>query len=123
MRDIHADVTGPWIGDLNATLYDHERDGPPLLHPLMHEQGLIQAINKCELIDSGFVGDPFTWERDGIKKLLDRMLVNISWRLRFTKAEVHHLPFFKFDHRPLLVRFENHPSSNRHRRPFWFETA
>lgn len=89
----------------------------------MHEQGLIQAINQCELIDSGFVGDSFTWERDGTKKCLDRMLVNISWRLRFTEVEVHHLPFFKSDHRHLLVKFENHPSSNRHRRPFRFEAA
>lgn len=72
---------------------------------MRQEHGLTQAINQCEPIDAGFVGDPFTWERGGTKKRLDRMLINLKWRLRFMEVEVHHFPFFKSDHRPLMVKF------------------
>lgn len=83
----------------------------------------MNAIYLCELIDDGYVGDPFTWEGNGTKKCLDRMLMNLSWRLNFNEVDIHHLPFFKSDHRPLLIKFEAHPTPNQHRRPFQFEAA
>lgn len=36
---------------------------------------------------------------------------------------VHHLPQYKSDHRPLLVKFSSQRRPNRHRRPFRFEAA
>lgn len=80
------------------------------------------TINQCELIDAGFVDDLFTWGRDDIEKHLDRMLVNLNWRFRFSDTE-DHLPFYNSDHRPLLVKFENVNRCNIHRRPFRFEVA
>lgn len=96
-RDIHADLYSPWalLGDLNTIINIHEREGPPLTNPPRYEQGLMNAINQCELLDAGFVSDPFTWERDGTKKRLDRMLINLNWRMRIPEVEVHHLPFYK----------------------------
>lgn len=66
------------------------------MNSLRLEQGLINTINNCELIDAGFVGDPFTWEWDGTRKRLDCVLVNINWRVRFNEVGMNHLPFYKF---------------------------
>lgn len=125
LRDIHVDLSGPWaiMGDLNATLSPNERSGPPFASPLRPKSGLANAINLCNLIDAGYVGDPFTWEIDGTRKRLDCMLVNLDWRIRFNEVEVHHLPFYKSDHHPLLIKFEAISTINRHRRPFRFEVA
>lgn len=111
------------MGDLNAIISSHERDDPPLRNPLRQVVGLNNTINSCELIGAGYVGDIFTWERDGTRKRLDRMLVNLNWRLRFNEVDVHPLPFFKSDHIPLLIKFISHARPNRHRQSFWFEAV
>lgn len=71
----------------------------------------------------GFKGDPYTWQRSNVRKRLDRMLVNLDWRLRFEEADVLHLPNFKSDHNPLLVQLEKSNRINQQRRPFRFEAA
>lgn len=43
--------------------------------------------------------------------------------MKFTIFLSISLPFYKSDHRSLLVKFESHPRSNSHRRPFRFEEA
>lgn len=122
---MYEDISGAWalIGDFNAITCDSERKGPPLRNPLRQESSLLTTINSCELLDAGFNGDPFTWERDGTRKRLDRMFINIQWRIRFSEVTIHHLPYYKSDHRALLVKFDITQSNNRHRRPFRFEAA
>lgn len=51
------------------------------------------------------------------------VLINLDWRIRFSEVEIHHLPFYKSDHRPLLINFYFQLLPNRHRRPFSFEAA
>jgi hypothetical protein len=50
------------------------------------------------IVDLGFQRDPFTWSRDRLKERLDRMLINMNWRLTILKASLFDLPFFKLDH-------------------------
>lgn len=80
-------------------------------------------ILACNLLDAGFQGSPFTWKHGRLFQRLDRVLVNIQWRLKFQGANVFHLPFFKSDHRALLVQLKGRKKPNRHRRPFRFLAA
>lgn len=125
LKEIHDDVNGPWIvlGDFNATIHYFERIGPPLLHAQSHDNGFQEMISYCNLLDLGFKGDLFTWERGQTKKRLDHALCNIDWRLRFERVDIIHLPKFKSDHCPLLVNFDARRNLNRRRRPFRFEAV
>ncbi|KAJ1431883.1 Endonuclease/exonuclease/phosphatase superfamily [Sesbania bispinosa] len=60
----------------------------------------------------GFVGYPFTWRRGNLAERLDRVLINLDWRLRFQQASVYHLPFLKSDHVPLWLCFKESPRPN-----------
>lgn len=88
------------LGDLNDIVHEEERVGPPLQNTQRLEQVLFNAINYCELIDAEYSGDPFTWEQGGTQKCLDRLLVNLPWRIRFSEVKNLHLLFFKSNHRP-----------------------
>lgn len=107
LQSIHLNINGPWaiIGDFNAILKDHERAGPPLVRPLPRENGIHNTLDRCNLLDLGFNGNPFTWERLPTRKRLDRAISNLDWRLRFEQANIFHLPKFKSDHTPLLLIF------------------
>ena len=58
-------------------------------------------------VDLGFTGNGFTWSRrwgkNSITERLDRGITNISWRLSFLKAIIHHLGAIKSDHCPILL--------------------
>lgn len=96
------------------------KTGPPLVGPQHHDRCLKDFVDEAEMINMGFARDAFTWYSDGVWKRLD---INIDWRLRFSEANMHHLPFYKSDHRPLFVKMEVVPRPNRRRRPFRFEAA
>ncbi|KAL3016342.1 hypothetical protein AAZX31_06G208100 [Glycine max] len=55
------------------------------------------------LIDVGFEGPKFTWKRGNLQVRLDRMLVNQEWGLKFPRAKVTHLYYYKSDHRPFIL--------------------
>jgi len=63
-----------------------------------------EMISETELIDAGFQGPTYTWKRGNSLKRLDRVLINLAWRIRFQNALVLHLPFFKYDHRAILIK-------------------
>lgn len=48
------------------------------------------------------------------------MFCNLQWRLNFPSASVIHLPFFKSDHRVVLVQLKKNGRPNKNRRPFRF---
>lgn len=118
LQDLALGIDTIWVvlDDYNTTIGTKDRRGPTLLSPPHHDHCL------KDLIDIGFSGDPFTWHRDGTWKRLDRAFINIEWRLRHLEAVVHHLPYFKSDHRPLLMQLDSVSRPNRHRRHFRFYT-
>lgn len=125
LRELHSGVTSPWAlaGDFNAILEANERKGgaqSPSLRGMIDFQNF---VGDCDLVDAGFQGSPFTWQGGGLLQRLDRLLVNLQWRIRFEEAVVFHLPHFKSDHRAILVRLIRSERRNKRRRPFRFMAA
>lgn len=126
IQELHAEVHGDWclIGDFNSTLKDCESTDPPLANSHTVESGFQRTIDRYNLLDMDFSGDPFTWVRGNTRKRFDRALSNLDWRLRFSDRGIMHLPKLKSDHAPLLMAFDNRRNMNRRRRrrrPFRFE--
>lgn len=51
------------------------------------------------------------------------MLVNLSWRICFSKIYVQHLAMIKFDYSPLWVNFNKPVTKNHYRHLFRFLVA
>lgn len=75
----------------------------------------------CQLIDVGYFGRWFTWERGNlpetnIQEHLDRGVANENWISLFPEVKVQHLVHSFSDHSPLLIdtkkediqKIENH---------------
>nr|KYP46221.1 hypothetical protein KK1_032214 [Cajanus cajan] len=77
----------------------------------------------CNLIDIGFQGAPFTWQRGKVYVRLDRVLVNIQWQLEYPDANVFHLSPLKSDHSMIRLNLSSPLQSDCRRRPFRFEAA
>lgn len=123
-KELTSDINSPWalLGEFNSTLHVHEMCGGVVNPSLRGILGFQKVLNGCELIDAGFQGYPFTRKRGNLEQRLDKMLINLQWRLLFQDAIVLHLSPFKSDHRPLLVKFCANYSKNSHRRglfTFW----
>ena len=99
----------PWCigGDFNIITNAAERQGG--------SQPNIQAmadfgkfILEEGLLDLGYTGSPFTWERpDGLKQRLDRVLVNSAWSSLLSATSVSHGILRHSDHRALNVNIQN----------------
>lgn len=64
LRMLALRSTGPWciFGDFNDMLFGHEKRGGRC-QPISLLQGFSDTLRDCGLIDMGFVGDQFTWEK------------------------------------------------------------
>lgn len=89
LANLADSISKPWvsIGDFNAVSSQREKRGGQLVACFSHF-GLNSLINDFGLIDLGFNGNPFTWNKGrqgqtNIRKLLDRSLANRYWRLLF----------------------------------------
>lgn len=108
------------VGDFKAILHGHERkerSDTPSMRVASH---FTQCFRDCDLIDGGFQGYSFTWKWSNLEQKLDHLVMNIQWRMRLQEAVVAHLPPFKSDHHPLLIKLESESRTNRRRRPFRF---
>nr|POE55417.1 hypothetical protein CFP56_61559 [Quercus suber] len=77
-------------------------------------------------IDLGCSGNKFTWAKgrwgnSTIKRILDRAITSISWRLAFPKAAISHLGAIKSGHTPILL--DSSPADSFAHRPCRFEVA
>ena len=62
------------------------------------------TILECSLLDVGFTGSLFTWERNsGLKQRLDRILFNQSFLTMFPSTKVNVGLLHSSDHRPLTL--------------------
>lgn len=80
-------------------------------------------LQDCNLLDAGYQGSPYTWRKNYLFQRLDRALINMQWRLKFSQATVFHLPYFKSDHRPILMKINRNTTPSRKRQPFRFQVA
>lgn len=104
LKEVGTDMNDHWaVGDFNSLLNDHERNKGPTKSSVRSMRAFKNTVSDCDLIDAGFQGYPYTWHHGDLEERLDRLLINIQWRLRFPDGVVYHLPPFKSDHRPLLV--------------------
>ncbi|XP_020688823.1 uncharacterized protein LOC110104175 [Dendrobium catenatum] len=89
-------------GDFNAISCSTERMGgsSPSLRSM---DDFNNMISTCNLIDIGFVGDSFTWNRGHLWQRLDRVLFNDAWISLFNATNVQHLSRTLSDHSPLLI--------------------
>ncbi|KAA3480901.1 reverse transcriptase [Gossypium australe] len=106
-------------------MYSFEKKGRvPRDHRRM--EAFRYALDECQLMDIGYSGTWFTWERGNlletnIRKRLDRGVANDRWMVLFPRGNVQHLPYTTSDHCPLLINIDNVVSPPRSRR-FHFES-
>ncbi|XP_028803142.1 uncharacterized protein LOC114758278 [Neltuma alba] len=109
----------PWIigGDFNAILYAHERRSTAQ-GPSTTDRDFGNWFENMELIDLGCNGPFYTWKRQGCESQIDRVLANNQSMNAFPDATIKHLPWFKFDHRPILYQTKNEEPQLSGDRPF-----
>ena len=63
-------------------------------------------LHDCNLVDMGFWGDIFTWQRGKIRARLDRGVSNAQWTKLFPNASLVNGEPIKSDHRSLIIDTE-----------------
>ncbi|KAK4265131.1 hypothetical protein QN277_026221 [Acacia crassicarpa] len=118
---INESIQGPWCigGDFNATLFATERRSYAT-SKLSSDPEFCRWADDIQMVDLGFDGPAFTWERGSSEARLDRIFANEAWCTQFMDAKVLHLPWYKSDHRPLLLRMERRLPGEPTQRPFRF---
>ncbi|KAK4258548.1 hypothetical protein QN277_004989 [Acacia crassicarpa] len=117
-------IQGPWLlgGDFNGTLLFCERRSPATFRSSV-DRDFSRWVEDHDMRDVGFFGPEFTWKRGSSEARLDRMLSNDQWTGMFPNASVAHLPFYKSDHRPLLLCLDKSMHTSPPNRPFRFIAA
>lgn len=99
----------PWmvIGDFNEICWQHEKDGGSGWNTA-RRRFLIEFMQTCNLVDLGFKGQGFTWERFCgdeliIRERLDRAIVNPEWLENWQNTCVIHCAMVGSDHCPILL--------------------
>ncbi|XP_028790082.1 uncharacterized protein LOC114746054 [Neltuma alba] len=122
LSSIQRSMNGKWVvgGDFNAVPHRDDRSGLRTGMNGRVERQFQDWITASSLLDIGFSGPHFTWGRGSSQSRIDRILVNDLWTECFPDASVIHLPKFKSDHCPLLLRTKKVASVSPNERPFRF---
>ncbi|KAA3458727.1 reverse transcriptase [Gossypium australe] len=126
LRTLGQEQRYPWLvsGDFNEIIYSFEKsESQPREEKRM--AAFREVLDECQLMDVGFKGVWFTWERGNIletniKERLDRGVANAKWMHLFPKGNIYHLIHSISDHSPLLISTNNGTSYKRSPR-FKFE--
>ncbi|BFG14668.1 hypothetical protein CerSpe_009420 [Prunus speciosa] len=118
-------TTPPWmiIGDMNEVAWQHEKDGGNGWNS-SRRRFLVEFMNSSNLVDLGFKGQSFTWQRCceedvTIRERLDRAIVNPEWLEFWQNTCVTQCAKIGSDHCPLVL--ECNPSLRRKGKVFRFE--
>ncbi|MBA0729024.1 hypothetical protein Golax_022433, partial [Gossypium laxum] len=110
LENLHKDEDIPWFvcGDFNEIMYDFEKKKGGLLRDERRMRMFRKALKFCQLIDVGYSGRWFTWEKGNlpetnIQERLDRGVANENWISMFPEVKVQHLVHSFSDHCPLLI--------------------
>jgi hypothetical protein len=94
----------PWmcIGDFNEVLHQHEHEGM-LERSVGQIEGFREALDVCELVDLGYEGNKWTFEKRVVggsfcRVRLDRALATAPWSSGFPTATLRHLTGVTSDH-------------------------
>ena len=109
LKRIKSSSSLPWvcIGDFNEVLHRSEHQGPQE-RSYAQIAGFREMVDVCGLVDLGFQGRKWTFERKVAggaycRVRLDRALATVDWRTRFPGAVVKHLTAAGSDHEPILL--------------------
>ncbi|KAK1367590.1 hypothetical protein POM88_033682 [Heracleum sosnowskyi] len=96
------------FGDFNEIIAMSEKDGGSV-RGARHMDAFRETIDFCQFRDTGFKGSGFTWQRGNtprtlVRERLDRFLANDNWCELFPQYEVSHLPIYRSDHAPILLK-------------------
>ena len=69
-----------------------------------------EALDDCNLLDTGYNGDIFTWQRGKIRERLDQGVSNALWNDLFPNARLVNGEMTKSDHRPLIIETDGPPA-------------
>ncbi|VVA35089.1 PREDICTED: reverse mRNAase [Prunus dulcis] len=115
----------PWIimGDLNEVNWSYEKEGGANWNR-KRRRFLLEYMEKNNLLDLGFKGSIFTWERSlgengHVRERLDRALANYHWIERWPNACVTYGLRIGSDHCPIVL--DNNPVLSKGRRIFRLE--
>lgn len=110
IRDLAGRSSLPWciIGGFNDMMLMEEKQGGSA-HPRRLIDGFVETVNDCQLMDMGFNGNMFTWERARgtprwMQERLDRGLVNKQWKDMFPFADITVMDVSSSDHLPLYLQ-------------------
>ncbi|XP_074342384.1 uncharacterized protein LOC141679922 [Apium graveolens] len=100
----------PWcvIGDFNNLMYANEKRGGPE-YPRSMLTGFVETLMECNLMDLGFTGERYTWEKSRgtshwVQERLDRGVATQAWSDLFPDAEIKVLEVAPSDHLPLNLQ-------------------
>ncbi|KAA3469953.1 reverse transcriptase [Gossypium australe] len=120
LRTLEQEQRYPWMvsGDFNEIMGGQPREERKMA-------AFREVLDECQLLDMGFQGTWFTWERGNlsetnIRERLDRGVANENWMHLFPKVTVCHLTHSISDHCPFFIHTDNEEQFRRSPR-FKFE--
>jgi hypothetical protein len=128
MKNICGLSQFPWlcIGDFNEVLHADEHEGVGH-HTHNQIQGFRDAVDVCSLIDLGYKGHFWTWEKKVAggtftRVRLDRALGSAEWAAQFPLASVSHEEVATSNHCALLLQLEEGMTARPCKPTFIYET-
>ena len=70
-------------------------------------------LEDCQLVDCSFLDDEFTCHRGNVRERLDRALANDAWNNLFSGETMHHLNYYKSDHKSILMPVDEELAQDR----------
>jgi hypothetical protein len=115
LKDVCSSSSLPWLclGNFNEVLHPDEHDGIGQ-RTLSEMQGFRDAVDFCNLINMGFKGHFWMWEKrvtggTYTRVCLDRALGSAEWSAQFPLACITHVDMATSDHSALSVRLMEDP--------------